>query len=134
MWSTLGTRSSVLFDLDNDGDLDIVTNEHNSRPMVLISNLSEKHQNLNHLKVKLVGEKSNRDALGAVVKVRAGSQTYLKVHDGQSGYMSQSLCPLYYGLGEASSVDEIEVTWPSGDTQTVPGPIEANRTIEIKEQ
>mgnify|MGYP006154753301 FL=1 len=134
IWSALGTRSSVMFDLDNDGDLDIVTNEFNSRPMVLISNLSEKHDKLNYLKVKLVGEKSNRDGLGAVVRVRTGSQTYMKVHDGQSGYLSQSLYPLYFGLNEVTNVDEIKVTWPSGNKQTVPGPIEVNRTIEVKEQ
>ena len=134
IWSALGTRSSVMFDLDNDGDLDIVTNEFNSRPMVLISNLSEKQDKLNYLKVKLVGEKSNRDGLGAVVRVRAGSQTYLKVHDGQSGYLSQSLYPLYFGLNEVTNVDEIKVTWPSGNKQTVPGPIDVNRTIEVKEQ
>ncbi|MCH2592832.1 MAG: FG-GAP-like repeat-containing protein [Pedosphaera sp.] len=134
IWSALGTRSSVMFDLDNDGDLDIVTNEFNSRPMVLISNLSEKHDKLNYLKVKLVGEKSNRDGLGAVVRVRTGSQTYMKVHDGQSGYLSQSLYPLYFGLNEVTNVDEIKVTWPSGNKQTVLGPIDVNRTIEVKEQ
>jgi len=134
IWSALGTRSSVMFDLDNDGDLDIVTNEFNSRPMVLISNLSKKHDKLNYLKVKLVGEKSNRDGLGAVVRVRTGSQTYMKVHDGQSGYLSQSLHPLYFGLNEVTNVDEIKVTWPSGNKQTVPGPIDVNRTIEVKEQ
>ena len=134
IWSALGTRSSVMFDLDNDGDLDIVTNEFNSRPMVLISNLSEKHDKLNYLKVKLVGEKSNRDGLGAVVRVRTGSQTYMKVHDGQSGYLSQSLYPLYFGLNDVTNVDEIKVTWPSGNKQTVLGPIDVNRTIEVKEQ
>ena len=134
IWSALGTRSSVMFDLDNDGDLDIVTNEFNSRPMVLISNLSEKHDKLNYLKVKLVGEKSNRDGLGAVVRVSTGSQTYMKVHDGQSGYLSQSLYPLYFGLNEVTNVDEIKVTWPSGNKQTVLGPIDVNRTIEVKEQ
>ncbi len=134
IWSALGTRSSVMFDLDNDGDLDIVTNEFNSRPMVLISNLSEKHEKLNYLKVKLVGKKSNRDGLGAVVRVSTGSQTYMKVHDGQSGYLSQSLYPLYFGLNEATHVDEIKVTWPSGNKQTVKGPININETIEVREQ
>ena len=124
----------VTADLDNDGDLDIVTNEFNSRPMVLISNLAEKHEKLNYLKVKLVGKKSNRDGLGAVVRVSTDSQTYMKVHDGQSGYLSQSLYPLYFGLNEATHVDEIKVTWPSGNKQTVKGPININETIEVREQ
>ena len=58
----------------------------------------------------------------------------MKVHDGQSGYMSQSLYPLYFGLNEVTNVDEIKVTWPSGNKQTVSGPIDVNRTIEVKEQ
>lgn len=134
VWSALGTRSSVMFDVDNDGDLDIVTNEFNSRPMVLISNLSDKIESLNYLKIKLVGDKSNRDGLGAVVKVRTGDETFMKVHDGQSGYLSQSLAPLYFGLGKSTTVSEIKVSWPSGAEQTIPGPIEVNKTIEVKEE
>ena len=64
---TLGSRSSVIFDLDNDGDMDIVTNEFNSEPQVLISNLSDKKE-LHFLKVLLKGKKSNRNGLGAPLK------------------------------------------------------------------
>ena len=74
----------MIFDIDDDGDLDIVTNDFNSEPMVLISNLSEKKQRLSFLKVELIGTASNRNGLGATVQVQAGSQTYTKVHDGQS--------------------------------------------------
>ena len=129
----LGTRSSVIFDLDDDGDLDIVTNEFNSEPLVLISNLSEKRA-VNFLKVKLIGSDSNRDGLGAKVTVTAGSESYVKVHDGQSGYLSQSQCPLYFGLDDANSVDRIDVLWPSGKRQVVTGPINSNQLIEIKEE
>ena len=113
--------------------MDIVTNEFNSWPMVLVSNLSESKDPLNYLKIKLTGTKSNRDGLGAVVRMRAGDQTYGKVYDGQSGYLSQSRYPLYFGLGDASQVDEIEVTWPTGAKQVVPGPIAANQTVEVIE-
>ena len=68
VWGAMGTRSSVIFDLDGDGDLDIVTNECHSVPLVLISNLSDK-DDIQFLKVKLVGKKSNRDGLGASVRV-----------------------------------------------------------------
>ena len=129
----LGTRSSVLFDLDDDGDLDIVTNEFNAEPMVLISNLSEQKK-IRYLKVKLIGTASNRDGLGAKVTVRAGSQSYTKVHDGQSGYLSQSLYPLYFGLDDADTIDRIEVLWPSGRKQLVAGPVEVNALIEVKEK
>jgi hypothetical protein len=132
IWGARGSRSAAIFDVDGDGDLDIVTNEFNTAPMVLISNLTEKRQ-VNYLKVNLVGATSNRDGLGAVVKVTAGESTYVKVMDGSSGYLSHSLIPLYFGLGPATSVDRIEVTWPSGTTQRVPGPVAANRQIDIRE-
>ncbi len=133
VWGALGSRSSAIFDLDNDGDLDIVTNDFNSAPTVLISNLSAKKQNLSFLKVELIGTASNRSGLGATVKVRVGTQTYTKVYDGQSGYLSQSLYPLYFGLGNAEVVDQIAVRWPSGREQIVSGPIAINSLIEVRE-
>ena len=132
VWGALGSRSSAIFDLDADGDLDIVTNEFNARPMVLVSNLAEK-RNIRFLKINLTGTTSNRSGLGAVVKVYAGSATYTKVHDGQSGYLSQSLTPLYFGLGGATTVDRVEVRWPSGKTQILPGPVNTNSLIEVRE-
>ena len=132
-WGALGSRASALADLDDDGDLDIVTNEFNAPPLLLISDLSEQKADLNFLKLRLIGTRSNRDGLGAVVSVRTRSQTYTRVHDGKSGYLSQSLLPFYFGLGPASTVERIEVQWPSGTAQTVAGPIESNQLIEIKE-
>ena len=123
-----------MFDLDDDGDLGIVTNEYNSKPMVLISNLAESKKKISYIKIKLVGTKSNRDALGATVRLRVGPQSYYKIHDGQSGYLSQSLHPLYFGLGEATTIAEIEVTWPTGEKQTEMGPIKVNQTLSIKER
>ncbi len=134
VWSALGTRSSVIFDLDNDGDLDIVTNEMNHHPMVLLSDLSEKKPGFSYLKVKLVGTKSNRSAFGAVVRVEAGDHQLMKVKDGQSGYLSHSDFPLYFGLDGAKKVDRVEVTWPSGKKQVIEGPIEAKRLLTIKEK
>jgi hypothetical protein len=87
-----------------------------------------------YLKVKLVGTTSNRDALGAVVKVTAGASTYTKLLDGDSGYLSHSIYPLYFGLGAADSVDRIEVQWPSGKKQTVQAPIKINSQVEVREQ
>ena len=132
VWAALGTRSSVIFDLDGDGDQDIVTNEFNSEPMVLVSDLAERKP-INYLKLKLKGERSNRDGLGARVTLRAGAQSYTRVYDGKSGYLSQSQLALYFGLGNASLVEWIEVIWPSGERQVISGPIRANQQLEVKE-
>ncbi len=131
VWAARGSRSAAIFDVDNDGDLDIVTNEFNTAPMVLESNLSDK-TTVHYLEVKLTGTTSNRDGLGATVKVTAGGQTYTKVFDGQSGYLSHSLYPLYFGLGAAESVDSVEVIWPSGRTQTIEHPA-INTRVEARE-
>ena len=135
VFGALGSRSSVIFDLDNDGDLDIVTNDFHSEPMVLVSNLTDQNADVRYLMVDLVGSDSNRSGLGARVRVTAGGQTYTKVQDGQSGYLSQSLHPLYFGLDAATEVDEIEVTWLSATgTQVVAGPIETNQVFTVTEQ
>lgn len=131
-WGAVGSRSSVIFDLDNDGDLDIVTNDFNSEPLVLVSDLADRKQ-IHFLKVNLTGTRSNRDGLGARVTVHAGSAIYTKVHDGQSGYLSQSLYPLYFGLGEAEQADQVEVRWPSGEQQVLPGPIPAGSELNVTE-
>ncbi len=133
VWGAMGSRSSVIFDLDDDGDLDIVTNEMNQRPMVLISDLSEQKTNLSYLNVQLVGKQSNRSGRGAVVRVTAGESTWMKVNDGQSGYLSHSDFPLYFGLDDQKSVDQIEVDWPSGIKQIVNGPIDLNQVLRIEE-
>jgi hypothetical protein len=128
----LGTRSSVALDIDNDGDLDIVTNEFGAVPQVLISNLAQR-KSIHYLKVRLTGTVSNRDGLGATVKVQAGNRNYTKYNDGKSGYLSQSSLPLYFGLGDAKSVDRIEVLWPSGRKSLLEKGTAINKTLEITE-
>jgi hypothetical protein len=126
------SRSSVMFDLDNDGDLDIVTNDLNSEPQVLISDLAQR-KHIRWLKVVLVGTVSNRSGLGATVRLHVGGQTYMKYNDGKSGYLSQSALPLYFGLGDASKIDSIEVAWPSGRKQVLTTGLEENTTLQITE-
>jgi len=129
---TLSSRSSVVFDIDDDGDLDIVTNEMNDRPQVLVSNLTERRQ-IRFLRVRLVGTQSNRDGLGAMVQVRAGGKTLTQWLDGKSGYLSQSSMPLYFGLAKAERIDGIEISWPSGKKQTVGTNVAVNTTFVATE-
>jgi len=133
IWGARGTRAAAIVDLDDDGDLDIVTNEFGTVPMVLVSDLAEK-TTVRYLAVALTGTKSNRNGLGAVVKVTAGKATYTKVMDGNSGYLSHSVAPLYFGLGAAETVDRVEVVWPSGTKQIVASGIKMNSRLDIKEQ
>ena len=133
VWGAKGSRSSAIIDVDDDGDLDIITNEMNHRPMVLLSNLSERKANLAYLKVILEGTTSNRSALGAIVRVTAGDETWMKLNDGQSGYLSHSVTPLYFGLNGKKQVERIEITWPRGTNQVLEGPIDANQTLSVKE-
>ena len=100
--------------------------------MVLISNLTDRHA-LHFLQIRLTGRKSNRDGLGARVRVTAGERTLTQFHDGKSGHLAQSSMPLYFGLGDASSVQRIELLWPSGKRQTVDRDIPMNRTLNITE-
>ncbi len=133
MMGALGSRSAVALDLDGDGDLDIVTNEFNAGPQVLVSDLAQRHQ-IHFLKVRLRGTRSNREGLGAqVTVVLPDGRRMLKVLDGKSGYLSQSDLPLYFGLADADSATAIDVRWPSGRRQTVAGPIKGGRTIDLIE-
>lgn len=134
VWGALGGRSSAIFDVDSDGDLDIVTNDFNSEPTILISNLSERKPNLNYLKVSLRGTSSNREGFGAIVRVRTGDQVWSQLFNGKSGYLSQSSFPLYFGLGPIQAVDSILIEWPSGKNQTINGPIQSNQLIDIEEE
>jgi hypothetical protein len=128
----LSSRSSAVFDMDNDGDLDIVTNDFNSEPMVLMSDLAAK-SSIHWLKIVLQGSKANRNGLGAVVRLSAGKQMYMRYNDGKSGYLAQSVLPMYFGLGEAATINRIEVDWPSGRKQVLTKRLAANQTLLIAE-
>lgn len=133
MMGALGTRSAVALDLDADGDLDIVTNEFNANPQVLVADLAQRH-GISFLKVRLRGTRSNRDGLGSeVTVVLPDGRRILKLLDGKSGYLSQSNLPLYFGLADADHAAGIEVRWLAGRRQTVAGPIKAGQTIEVVE-
>ena len=133
MMAARGTRAAAILDLDDDGDLDIVTNEFNAQPQVLVSDLAQRHR-VHFLKVRLRGTRSNREGLGAqVTVVLPDGRRVLKVMDGKTGSLSQSDLPLYFGLGDADHAASLETRWPSGGRQTVAGPLRTGQTIEVVE-
>jgi hypothetical protein len=121
-----------VFDLDDDGDLDIVTSNYGDRPQVFVSDLSQRGQ-VHFIKLKLAGGRSNRDGVGAVVVVRANGRSQTIVNDGKTGYLAQGIVPLYVGLGSATQADSVTVKWPSGRQQTVPGPVRSGTAMTIRE-
>lgn len=130
--SALSTRSAAFVDLEGDGDLDLVTNEFDDVPQVLINDLADR-QAVHFLRIRLSGTHSNRDGLGAVVRVRAGGKEISRFHHGKSGYLGQSSSPLYFGLGDAAQADRVEILWPSGRKQTITTGIPKNGLLLVKE-
>jgi hypothetical protein len=81
-------------------------------------------QKLGHhwIRLKLVGTKSNHDAIGAWIRVKAGGQTLHRQVMPTRSYLSQSELPVTIGLGSADKIDELEITWPGGQKQQVQQP------------
>ena len=124
-------RGAAFGDFDNDGDPDLVVTVNHGAARLLRNDGGNRHH---ALRLTLVGSgKSNRDAIGAFARVTSasGASPWLMVHTGSS-YLSQSELPLTFGLGAATNVTKIEVKWPDGTTQTLPGS-DAGQTITIEE-
>ena len=71
--------------------------------------------------LRLTGTRSNRDAVGALVVLRAGGRLQVRQVDAASGYLSQSTKTLHFGLGDASTIESCEIRWPSGVVQKLDG-------------
>jgi enediyne biosynthesis protein E4 len=104
-------RGLATADYDNDGDIDIVTNNSGDYPTLLRNDGG----NANHwLTIFLIGTKSNRDGIGASLKLTSGGETHVEQAKGGMGYMSASDPRIHFGLGKNTKIESLEITWPSG--------------------
>jgi len=124
-------RGAAYADFDNDGDLDVVVSTNNG-PAHLFRNHNANRNDL--LRLKLVGTKSNRDAIGAKVLLTGANMRQLAMVKSGSSYQSQSELPLTFGLGRPGSVREVnlEVVWPSGRKESL-SHVQPNQLLVIEE-
>jgi enediyne biosynthesis protein E4 len=122
-------RGCAFGDFNNDGCMDIIINNQGSSPVLLRCD----RKNGNHwITLKLVGVKSNRSAIGARVKCIAGNLKQIDEVRSGGSYLSQNDLRLHFGLASNSTVDLLEVQWPSGHVDTLRS-LPADRFISLKE-
>jgi hypothetical protein len=122
------SRGCAFGDFDNDGDVDILIVNLNEPPSLLRNDLKGSDH---WLKIKLIGVKSNRSAIGATVVVRYGERSQAQPVLSQVSFYSANDTRLHFGLGKETKAD-LEVRWPNGAKEAIAG-VEANRLVIIKE-
>jgi enediyne biosynthesis protein E4 len=123
------SRGAAVGDFDNDGGLDILVNNNGGAPQVL----RNEGGNRNHwIQIFLIGTKSNRDAVGARVKLAAGNLTLYDQKKGGMSYQSAQDPRLHFGLGDRRIVDSLEIRWPSGATTKLQN-LKADQVVTVKE-
>jgi hypothetical protein len=123
------SRGVAFGDFDNDGDVDILIMNQNEPPSLLRNDITG---NNHWLKVKLIGTKSNRSAIGATVIATYAGKIQAQAVLGQSAYLSVSDRRLHFGLGPATSAD-LEIRWPSGVRESIPN-VAAGQLVTIQER
>ncbi len=123
------SRGAAIADFDNDGDLDILVNNNGQPPQLLRNDGG----NASHwLEIFLVGTKSNRDGVGARVKVTSGSLVLYDQRKGGMSYQSAQDPRIHFGLGQNSKIGGIEILWPSGITTKLAN-LKPDQIITVKE-
>lgn len=122
-------RGLATADYDNDGDIDIATNNRGDCPELLRNDGG----NANHwLTVQLIGTRSNRDGTGTSLKLTAEKFVHVEQAKGGMSYMSASDPRIHFGLGKRTRIDSLEITWPSGQVDRLTN-VPTDEIIAIKE-
>jgi hypothetical protein len=109
------SRCAAVADFDGDGRLEVVVNNFNDRPSYFRNQGAGK----NYVGFRLRGTRSNRDAVGAVVRLYHKGRVLTRQVQGAGGYLAQSSRTLHFGLGDDTAIDRVEIAWPSGRRQTL---------------
>jgi enediyne biosynthesis protein E4 len=121
-------RGAAYADIDNDGALDVLMTTNGGRAWLFHNEGGTNHS----LRLKLLGTKSNRDGIGAVVRVASGGAKQWQMLRSGSSYLSQSELVLTFGLGDATKAEAIEIQWPSGQVEKLSG-VAGDQTITVEE-
>ena len=125
-------RGAAYADFNNDGRLDLLLST-NGGPVFLFRNDAQGTAALNKsLRIKLIGTKSNRDGLGATVRVTSGGETQTQMLRSGSSYLSASELVLTFGLAQHEKADSIEIRWPSGQVDRLSN-VNAGQTVTATE-
>jgi hypothetical protein len=122
-------RGAAFGDFDRDGDLDVLISTNQGPAYLYRNDRSNGHR---AIRFRLVGTKSNRDAIGATVRVTSGGETGSRMVKSGSSYLSQSEMPVTFGLGKRDSVERAVLHWPSGAVEEFKN-LRAGRTYECVE-
>src|SRR5580693_1231672 len=125
------SRGCAFGDFDNDGDMDVLIMNMNEPPSLLRNDLQKGTAPRHWIKVKLIGTKSNRSAIGCRVVARYRGKLQAQEVTAQSSYFSVNDSRLHFGLGELNTVD-LQVQWISGRVDEFLG-VEADRLIVVRE-